>query len=161
MTLSDPTYITPFIVNNKPYTSTKTFTVRNPSSPTSPLWKASSATLQCVEAATTAATAAFPEWAATTIVERQQLLHKVADILDNIDESTNELRKCLEIETAADETWADFNMKMATALIRHVAGELAGIEGGVPDVQAPGIYNLLQCSTYMYAYDYRASCNNC
>ncbi|RPB17342.1 aldehyde dehydrogenase [Morchella conica CCBAS932] len=135
MTLSDPTYITPFIVNNKPYTTTKTFTVRNPSSPTTTLWKASSATLECVEEATKAATAAFPKWAATKIVKRQQLLHKVADILDN---EGSELRECLEIETAANGPWVDFNMSTAAELTRRVAGELAGIEGSVPDVQAPG-----------------------
>lgn len=109
--------------------SSKTFDVHNPTD-SKKLWSASAATLSDVEKVTQAAAAAFPSWSTTKLVKRRQLLMKFADVLAK---RADGLKECMRLETAAQESWAELNIDIATGFIADIAGRLISITGTIPE----------------------------
>lgn len=131
---SDQSYITPFLINNQEIVSSKTFEVRSPTD-SKKLWSASAATLSDVEKVTQAAAAAFPSWSTTKLVKRRQLLMGFADILAK---RADGLKECMRLETAAQESWAELNIDIATGFIADIAGRLVSITGTIPESAEEG-----------------------
>lgn len=126
---SDQGHTTPFLINNQEIVSSKTFDVHSPTD-SRKLWSASVATLSDVEKVTQAAAAAFTSWSTTKLVKRRQLLMGFADILAK---RADELKECMRLETAAQESWAELNIDVATGFIADIAGRLISIAGTIPE----------------------------
>lgn len=70
------------------------------------------------EAAVAAAHAAFPAWAATSPGERQRLFLKAADITDR---RIDELVRLMAIEGGSSKTFATFQIRLSSAMLRQAA----------------------------------------
>lgn len=131
---SNQNYITPFLINNEEIISDKKFDVRNPRD-SKLLWSASAATISDVKRVTQAASAAFPSWSTTKLVKRRELLLKFADVLTK---RTEDLKECMCIETAAQASWAEFNVHTAAGFVQEVAGRVTNITGIIPESTEEG-----------------------
>lgn len=131
---SNQNYTTPFLINNEEIISSKTFDVRNPCD-SKKLWSASAATLSDVEKVTRAAAAAFPSWSTMKLVKRRELLLKFGDILQKRSE---DLKKCMCIETAAQAPWAEFNIHTSIGFVQEISGMLTSIMGAIPESSEEG-----------------------
>lgn len=131
---SNQDYTTPFLINNQEIVSSKTFDVHNPID-SKKLWSASAATLSDVEKVTQAAAAAFPSWSTTKLVKRRELLMRFADTLTK---RADDLKKCMRLETAAQASWAELNIDVATGFITDLAGRLISIAGTIPESAEEG-----------------------
>ncbi|KAF2029496.1 aldehyde dehydrogenase [Setomelanomma holmii] len=129
----DVSYTVPLLINGKEVTTKTTFTVTSPSSHKE-IWQSSSASLEEVEAATSAAQAAFPVWSKMKPAAKRAIFMKAADIIDS---RAAELGEYMKIETGAEAPFADgFNVPKAAELLRDLGGRLNGIMGHIPSCEA-------------------------
>ncbi|KAF2875854.1 aldehyde dehydrogenase domain-containing protein [Massariosphaeria phaeospora] len=126
---SDALYTVPLLINGKETTTTATFPVVSPSSHKT-IWNASSASLDDVHAAISAAQDAFPAWSKTRPAARRTILLKAADIFES---HADEYGKYMEDETGAQSAFAGgFNVPFAIEMIRDVAGRISSVMGSIP-----------------------------
>jgi vanillin dehydrogenase len=71
------------------------------------------------EQAVAAAAAAFPAWAAMAPIERQRLFLKTADVIDR---RLPEIVRIMALETGASATFAAFQVRWSSNLVRQAAG---------------------------------------
>lgn len=131
---SDPTYTTPFFINNVEVTSTKTFPVNNPTD-NSLIWNASAATLEDVEKVAKAAAEAFPAWSRTKYTKRRELIHNFKRILKA---RQAELAECMTLETGATAFWGEANVSVGLDLLEHIAGTVVTISGSIEEESREG-----------------------
>ncbi|ORX97392.1 Aldehyde/histidinol dehydrogenase [Clohesyomyces aquaticus] len=122
-------YTVPLLINGKEVTTKTTFEVTSPASH-KPIWNASSASLDDVSAAVSAAQAAFPPWSKTKPAFRRGILLKAADILQS---RAEECGGYMMQETGAEPPFsAGFNVPLTAEMLRDVAGRISGIMGCIP-----------------------------
>ena len=127
----DTSFTVPLLINGEATTSPKgtTFPVYCPSTGET-LWNGTSASLEDVEKAIAAASAALPGWKTTKLSKRRDLMLRAAELLD---EMADELKEAMKLETAADDGWSDFNIMNASGVLRGVASRVSSIEGRIPE----------------------------
>jgi acyl-CoA reductase-like NAD-dependent aldehyde dehydrogenase len=124
---ADPNYTVPLLLEGKEVQSDVTFPVISPTSQKE-LWKSSSATLEHVKTATSAAQAAFPKWSKMKPAAKRDIFMKAADIID-----------ARAVETGATSPFADgFNVPKTADMLRDVAGRLSTITGSIPTCESEG-----------------------
>ncbi|MGX9393995.1 aldehyde dehydrogenase (plasmid) [Nitrobacteraceae bacterium UC4446_H13] len=97
--------------------------------------QAPAATLEDADAAVSAASAAFPAWSALGPSERRMLLLKAADTLERMrDEFVATMMK----EIGTTEVWCNFNVKLASGMLREAASITTQIGGEVIPSDKPG-----------------------
>ncbi|KAA8904190.1 aldehyde dehydrogenase domain-containing protein [Sphaerosporella brunnea] len=129
---SDKNLVIPLVINGKEIVSAKTFPVTSPATG-EVLWHSSSASLEDVDKAIAAATAALPEWKATRLSKRRDMILKVAEELEKNQAAINETMK---VEVAADQGWCDFNISNTLEMLRGVASRVCSLEGRIPESNA-------------------------
>ncbi|NMO55300.1 aldehyde dehydrogenase family protein [Actinoplanes sp. TBRC 11911] len=92
-----------------------------------------------VDAAITAASAAFPGWAATAPSKRRDLLERAADLLQ---QRTDEFAEIMRNETAGTDRWARFNIELGVKQIRHLATMAAEPTGKLLATDVPGQWSM-------------------
>jgi acyl-CoA reductase-like NAD-dependent aldehyde dehydrogenase len=141
----DPSYTVPLLINGKEVTTATTFSISSPSSHEW-IWQSSSASLEDVEAATSAAQAAFPTWSKMKPTARRAIFMKAADIIDS---RAEELADYMKLETGAASAFADgFNVPKAADMLRDVAGRLSTIMGHIPSCEEEGTSALIVKEPY-------------
>ncbi len=98
--------------------------------------RAAAASVADANAAVEAAKAAFPEWAALGPSERRARLLKAADLLT---ERSDEFVKAMIEETGATAGWAQFNVGLASNMLREAGALTTQITGDVLPSDKPGI----------------------
>jgi acyl-CoA reductase-like NAD-dependent aldehyde dehydrogenase len=137
---SDPTFTVPLLINGKEVTTKTTFPVVSPASHKE-IWQSSSASLEDVKAATSAAQAAFPIWSKMKPTAKRAIFMKAADI---IDARAAEMGEYMKIETGAASPFADgFNVPKAADMLRDVAGRLSTVMGSIPTCEEEGTSALI------------------
>jgi acyl-CoA reductase-like NAD-dependent aldehyde dehydrogenase len=85
-------------------------------------------------AAVDAAAKAFPSWSNVSPSKRRDILLKAAQIFDT---KRDELVRCTEEETAAEQHWVELNVALTKDSLIDCAGRLATLEGKVPTLNNP------------------------
>jgi acyl-CoA reductase-like NAD-dependent aldehyde dehydrogenase len=141
----DPSYTVPLLINGSDITTSTTFSVTSPSLHEE-IWQSSSASLDDVKAATSAAQAAFPAWWKMKPTAKRAIFLKAASI---IDARAEELAAYMKIETGAESTFADgFNVPKCADMLRDVAGRLATVMGHIPTCEEEGTSALIVKEPY-------------
>ena len=141
----DTSYIVPLLINGKEVTTSTTFTVTSPASHKE-VWQSSSASLEDVKSAISAAKAAFPAWSKLKPSAKRAIFMKAADI---IDARATELADYMKIETgAADAFSSGFNVPKAADMLRDVAGRLSAVMGHIPSCEEEGTSALIVKEPY-------------
>jgi len=136
----DTNLTVPLLINGKEITTTTTFAVTSPASHEQ-LWLSSSASLEDVEAATSAAQAAFPAWSKLKPTAKRAIFMKAADIIES---RAAELGGYMKIETGAEAPFADgFNVPKTADMLRDVAGRLSTVMGHIPTCEEEGTSALI------------------
>jgi acyl-CoA reductase-like NAD-dependent aldehyde dehydrogenase len=125
----------PLLINGKEVTTTTTFAVTSPASHEQ-LWQSSSASLDDVQAAASAAQAAFPTWSKMKPAAKREIFMKAASIMES---RSAELAGYMDAETgSADPFSSGFNIPRTVDMLRDVAGRLSGIMGHIPTCETEG-----------------------
>jgi acyl-CoA reductase-like NAD-dependent aldehyde dehydrogenase len=141
----DTSYIVPLLINGEEVTTSTTFTVTSPASHKE-VWQSSSASLEDVKSAISAAKAAFPAWSKMKPSAKRAIFMKAADI---IDARATELADYMKIETgAADAFSSGFNVPKAADMLRDVAGRLSAVMGHIPTCEEEGTSALIVKEPY-------------
>ncbi|EAT83069.2 hypothetical protein SNOG_09804 [Parastagonospora nodorum SN15] len=116
----DLSYTVPLLINGKEVTTKTTFSVTSPTTQKE-VWLSSSASLDEVSAATSAAQAALSDWSKTKPATKRAIFMKAADI---VDARAEELAEYMKIETGAASQFANgFNVPKCADMLRDVAGK--------------------------------------
>lgn len=130
----------PLLINGKEVTTKTTFAVISPVSHEE-VWQSSSTLLDDVEAATSAAQAAFPAWSRMKPPAKRAIFMKAADI---IEARAAELGDYMKIETGSGQPFADgFNVPKTAEMLRDVAGRLSTVMGHIPTCEEEGTSALI------------------
>jgi delta 1-pyrroline-5-carboxylate dehydrogenase len=121
-------YCVPFFIDGKEVHTEQKFDVVSPSSGEI-VHRCSSATTADALAAVDAATTAFKSWRKSTPGERRDIFLKTVEVMNK---RKDELCQYLMDETGGSRPWAEFNIMVATDLIKDVAGRIPTIEGSIP-----------------------------
>jgi len=141
----DPSYVVPLLINGKEVTTSTTFTVTSPASHKE-VWQSSSASLEDVKAAVSAAKAAFPVWSKMKPSAKRAIFMKAADI---IEARATELADYMNIETGAAAPFSSgFNVPKASDMLRDVAGRLSAVMGHIPSCEEEGTSALIVKEPY-------------
>jgi acyl-CoA reductase-like NAD-dependent aldehyde dehydrogenase len=133
-------YTVPLLINGKEVTTKTTFSVTSPTTQKE-VWLSSSASLDEVSAATSAAQAALPDWSKTKPAAKRAIFMKAADI---IDARAEELAEYMKIETGAASQFAiGFNVPKCADMLRDVAGRLSTVMGSIPTCEQEGTSALI------------------
>lgn len=100
---------------------------------------APAATAQDADAAVSAAAAAFAEWSLRGPNDRRMLLLKAADVFETMRE---EFVRTMITEIGTTEVWANFNVKLASGMLREAASLTTHISGGVIPSDKPGCISM-------------------
>ena len=134
----------PLVISNKDHPISSTFPVYNPANGEH-LHNFASASIADTDAAIAAAQAAYPAWKATKPGKKRDIFLKAADIMDS---RAKELIKYQVEETGCAEGWAQFNLGVATDILRDVAGRISSITGTIPTPAAEGTSALIYKEPY-------------
>jgi len=136
----DPSYTVPLLINGKEVGTKTTFSVTSPTTQKE-VWNSSSASLEDVSAATSAAQAALPAWSKTKPATKRAIFTKAADI---IDARAEELAEYMKTETGAASPFANgFNVPKCADMLRDVAGRLSTVTGSIPICEQEGTSALI------------------
>lgn len=128
-------YTVPLIINAKEVTSSTTFPVTSPSSHKE-IWQASSASLDHVAEAVSAAQAALPAWSKTKPSARRDIFLKAAE---NMLSRCDEFGQYMMEETGAEKGFSSgFNVPLAVDMLKDVAGRISTIVGCIPTCSQEG-----------------------
>ena len=143
--MATDSYTVPLIINGKDVVAKNTFSVNSPSSHKE-IWKASAASLEDVDAAVSAAKAAFPVWSKTKPAARRDVFLKAADIFLS---RAEEYGKYMQEETGAEAGFAGgFNVPLAAEMMKDVAGRCSTISGVIPSCAQDGTSALVVKEPY-------------
>lgn len=128
-------YTVPLLIAGKEVTTSTTFPVISPSSHKE-IWTSSSASLDEVASAISAAQSAFPAWSKTKPSARRDIFLKAADIFQS---RADELGKYMMEETGAEAGFSGgFNVPLAAEMMRDVAGRVSTVMGHIPTCAQEG-----------------------
>ena len=97
------------------------------------------ATPDDARAAVESCAAAFPGWAATSPVERRNILLKAADLAE---QRAAELMAIMMAETGASRPWSAFNARLAVGMLREAASLTTQVKGEVIPSNKPGMLSM-------------------
>jgi acyl-CoA reductase-like NAD-dependent aldehyde dehydrogenase len=120
----------PLWIAGKEETSSSSFPVISPITDRK-AWDVSSASTQDAHRAVDAAQAAFPAWSAAQPVDRQAVLFRAADIMEQ-PERAAELAQLMRTEMGADEMTAQWLVSGPARLMREIASRVWDVSGSVP-----------------------------
>jgi acyl-CoA reductase-like NAD-dependent aldehyde dehydrogenase len=141
----DPSYTVPLLINGKEVTTKTTFAVTSPSSHKT-VWNSSSASLEDVKSAVSAAKSAFPAWSKMKHSAKRNIFLQAANV---IDARAQEFADYMNIETgAADAFSSGFNVPKMADMLRDVAGRLSGVMGHIPACEEEGTSALIVKEPY-------------
>lgn len=142
---TDASYTVPLLINGSEVTSTTTFPVTSPASHKQ-IWSASSASLDHVKAAASAAQTAFPTWAKMKPSARRDIFLKAADVFSK---RAQEAGKYMEDETGATPAFSSgFNVPLTVEMFKDVAGRISSISGTIPTCAQDGTSALVVKEPY-------------
>jgi acyl-CoA reductase-like NAD-dependent aldehyde dehydrogenase len=136
--LSTPTTIH-LLVNNQPHQTSSTFPVHNPATGDF-VHHFGSAAIDDADAALAAAHKAFPAWRDTKPIKRRNILLKAAELMEVRRE---ELAGYMMSETGASTAWANFNLGLASEILRDAAARISSIQGSIPTPEGEGISGMI------------------
>jgi len=132
---NESSYTVPLLINGEEITTKTTFSVISPSSHKQ-IWSASSASLDDVKSAISAAQAAFPAWAKTKPSTRRDIFLKAADIFAS---RADEAGRYMEEETGSAPAFSSgFNVPLTAEMFKDVAGRCSTITGIIPTCSQEG-----------------------
>lgn len=132
---NETSYAVPLLINGKEVVTSATFPVISPSAHEQ-IWTSSSASLDDVQCAVSAAQAAFKPWAKTKPSARRDIFLKAADIFASRGE---EFGRYMQQETGAAEAFSTgFNVPLTAEMMRDVAGRISTVVGCIPTCAAEG-----------------------
>jgi acyl-CoA reductase-like NAD-dependent aldehyde dehydrogenase len=99
---TDPSYTVPLLINGKEVTTSITFAVISPSSHKT-VWNSSSASLEDVKSAVSAAKSAFPAWSKMKHSIKRNIFLQAANV---IDARAQEFADYMKIETGAADAFS-------------------------------------------------------
>jgi acyl-CoA reductase-like NAD-dependent aldehyde dehydrogenase len=105
----------------------------------------SSASIEDVDAALSAAQAAQPKWKTLPPSKKRDIFLKAAEIMDSRRE---ELTKYMIDETGATALWGAFNLNLASEILRDVAGRVTSVSGAIPQTATEGLSALVLKEPY-------------
>lgn len=141
----DPSYTVPLFINGKEVTTQTTFPVISPSSHQQ-VWSSSSASLDEVKSAVSAAKAAFPAWSKMKPAAKRSIFLKAADI---IEARAQEFADYLKIETGANDAFSSgFNVPKMADVLRDTGGRLTAVMGHIPSCEEEGTSALIVKEPY-------------
>jgi acyl-CoA reductase-like NAD-dependent aldehyde dehydrogenase len=136
----DSSYTVPLLINGKEVTTKTTFSVTSPTTQEK-IWQSSSASLDDVKAATSAAQAASLAWSKMKPTAKRAIFMKAADIIHS---RADELADYMKIETGATSPFANgFNVPKCADMLRDVAGRLSTVMGSIPTCEEEGTSALI------------------
>ncbi|KAF2679853.1 aldehyde dehydrogenase [Lentithecium fluviatile CBS 122367] len=142
---NDTSYTVPLLINGKEVTTTTTFPVTSPSSHKQ-IWSGSSASLDDVKSAISAAQAAFLAWAKTKPSARRDIFLKAADIFSA---RAEEVGRYMEEETGSAPAFSSgFNVPLTAEMFKDVAGRCSTITGIIPTCAQEGTSALVVKEPY-------------
>ena len=132
---NESSYTVPLLINGEEITTKTTFSVISPSSHKQ-IRSASSASLDDVKSAISAAQAAFPAWAKTKPSTRRDIFLKAADIFTS---RAVEVGRYMEEETGSAPAFSSgFNVPLTAEMFKDVAGRCSTITGIIPTCSQEG-----------------------
>lgn len=136
----DTSYIVPLLINGKEVATSTTFAVTSPAS-NKVVWQSSSAGHDEVQAAASAAKAAFPGWSKMKPSAKRAIFLKAADIMET---RTSELGSYMDLETGSAEMFSSgFMVPKAAEMLRDVAGRVSAVMGYIPSCEDEGTSGLV------------------
>src|SRR5205807_5570925 len=84
-----------------------------------------------------AAAAAGPVWAATSPAERREILQRAASLLHD---RKDEIVPLMGREMGATRPWAEFNVHVATAMVKEAAAQAYSLVGATIPSDVPGLF---------------------
>jgi acyl-CoA reductase-like NAD-dependent aldehyde dehydrogenase len=133
--MASSSHVVPLLINGKEVTTNTTFTITSPASHEQ-LWQSSSASIEDVNSAASAAQAAFSAWAKMKPAAKRAIFAKAADIMEA---RTSELAEYMKVETGAVAAFSEgFNVPKTVEMLRDVAGRLGTVMGHIPTCEAEG-----------------------
>ncbi|KAH8594329.1 putative salicylaldehyde dehydrogenase [Bisporella sp. PMI_857] len=127
------------LISNKDHKTEASFPVHNPATG-SLLHNFSSASIADTDLAISAAQSAFSSWKLVRPSAKRDIFLRAAAILEAKKE---ELANYLVQETGAAKVWADFNVGLASEILKDVAGRLTTIQGTIPTTATEGMSALV------------------
>ncbi|RMZ68551.1 salicylaldehyde dehydrogenase [Pyrenophora seminiperda CCB06] len=141
----DTSYTVPLLINGEEVITKTTFSVTSPAT-SKQVWNSSSASLDDVNSAVSAAKAAFPSWSRMKPSAKRTIFLQAANI---VEARAEELANYMEIETgSADAFSKGFNVPKMADMLRDVAGRLSGIMGHIPSCAEEGTSALIVKEPY-------------
>ena len=128
-------YTVPLLINGEEVTTSTTFPVISPASHKE-IWQSSSASLDNVSSALSAAQNAFKSWSKTKPTIRRNIFLKAADLLDS---RKDEYGSYMKEETGAEAAFSTgFNVPLAAEIMRDAASRITSIHGAIPTCDQEG-----------------------
>ncbi|KAF1828702.1 salicylaldehyde dehydrogenase [Decorospora gaudefroyi] len=141
----DPSYTVPLLINGEEVTTKTTFPVTSPTSHKQ-IWNSSSASMDEVKSAVSAAKAAYPAWSKMKHSAKRNIFLQAANV---IDARAQEFAEYMKIETgAADAFSSGFNVPKMADMLRDVAGRLSAVMGHIPSCEEEGTSALIVKEPY-------------
>ena len=144
-TLKDATTTThPLLISNKPHTTSASFPVHSPATGKL-LHHFSSASISDTTQAIETAQKAYPAWRSLPPQKKRDIFLRAAEILSSRQAS---LAKICADETGAPAAWGEFNLTLATDILKDVAGRISSIVGTIPTTSTEGASALVYKEPY-------------
>ena len=141
----DTSYTVPLLINGKEVVTKTTFAVISPATQKQ-VWNSSTASLDDVKSAVSAAKAAFPAWSKMKPAARRNIFLQAANV---VDARTDELADYMKIETGAVDAFSKgFNVPKMAEMLRDVAGRLTAVMGHIPSCEEEGTSALIVKEPY-------------
>ncbi|CAA9961103.1 hypothetical protein PTT_12973 [Pyrenophora teres f. teres 0-1] len=131
----DTSYTVPLLINGKEVVTKTTFPITSPATQKQ-VWNSSSASLDDVKSAVSAAKTAFPAWSKMKPAARRNIFLQAANV---VDARAGELADYMDIETGSVGTFSKgFNVPKMAEMLRDVAGRLSAVMGHIPSCEEEG-----------------------
>lgn len=132
---SEGRMVVPLVIDNKelPLDSSRTYPVTSAKSGETVHYYQGTDLATCDKACESAWTA-FKTWKRATIVQRRDLLLKVAALFE---QKADELVKVQMLETSCEEPWARNNVAGSVAYVKEIASCISSIRGTIPQTDKP------------------------
>ncbi|POR34477.1 Vanillin dehydrogenase [Tolypocladium paradoxum] len=140
----EPVFTVPLFINGKEHHPEKTFDVVSPATG-KVAHRCGASSVADAGAAVEAAAEAFKTWRKTTPTQRRDIFLKAAEIMNSRRE---ELAGYMREETGAAKPWCDFNLNVATDILKDIAGRIPTLEGSFPAMMDPDTSGIIMREPY-------------
>lgn len=144
MASQESPYTVPLFIDGQEYHPPETFDIVSPVTGNT-AHGCGAASADDAATAVDAAAAALKSWRRTTPSQRRDIFLRAPDIISRRRE---ELVCCMMQETGATRPWADFNVDLATEILKDTAGRIATLEGSFPPLMDPEFSGIIMREPY-------------